>query len=69
MPEPCPFLDRKFPAVSIIRPVSTNPKIFGAVQAINGFITDGLFIGHERDGLVNLLLELAEEADEAQRQC
>jgi Ferritin-like domain len=69
MPEPCPFLDPKFPAVSIIRPVSTNPKIFGAVQAIIGFITDGLFIGHERDRLVNLLLELAEEADEAQRQC
>jgi Ferritin-like domain len=75
MPEPCPFLTdlkppKPFPAVSIIRPVSTNPKIFGAVQAVNGFIADGLFIGHKStDGFVNLLLELAEEADEAQRQC
>ena len=74
MPEPCPFLcDLKpkhtFPAVSIIRPVSINPAIFGAVQAAKGLAADGLFIGHNNDGFVNLLLELAEEADEAQRQC
>jgi Ferritin-like domain len=74
MPEPCPFLcdlkpKKTFPAVSIIRPVSIDPNIFGAVQAAKGLAADGLFIGHEKDGLVNLLLELAEEADEAQRQC
>ena len=30
MPEPCPFLSRKFPVVSIIRPISISTAIFGA---------------------------------------
>jgi hypothetical protein len=72
MPEPCPFLtDLKpsFPAVSIIRPVSTNPNIFGAMRAVNGFIADGLFNGQKNPNFFKVLRELAEEADEAQRQC
>ncbi|MBO0733628.1 MAG: ferritin-like domain-containing protein [Methylocapsa sp.] len=68
MPEPCPFLDRKFPAVSIIRPVSTDPKIFGAVQAVKGFTDDGLFIGQSQ-AFFALINELAQEADQATRHC
>ncbi|MGH6794223.1 MAG: ferritin-like domain-containing protein [Methylocella sp.] len=66
MPEPCPFLSRKFPPVSIIRPVSTNPSIFGAMAAVNGFAADGLFIG-QSDAFFRVVRELAEEADEAPR--
>jgi hypothetical protein len=68
MPEPCPFLNRKFPAVSIIRPVSINPNIFGAVQAVKGLAADGLFTGQSRE-FFKVVGELAEEADEATRQC
>ena len=42
MPEPCPFLDRNLPIVSIIRPTKTEGVATGALQ----FLTDmGLFIG------------------------
>jgi hypothetical protein len=69
MPEPCPFLDRtKFPvAVSIIRPVSTDPTIFGAMAAVNGFIADGLFNGQQSQAFFNLLNGLASKADAAKR--
>jgi hypothetical protein len=43
MPEPCPFLSRKLPVCSIIRPVSTSPAIFGAVAAVTGLAASGLF--------------------------
>ena len=68
MPEPAPFLDRKFPAVSIIRPVSTNPSIFGAVAAAQGFTADGLFIGQSA-AFFATLHALAQAADAATRQC
>jgi hypothetical protein len=68
MPEPCPFLDRKFPAVSIIRPVSTNPAIFGAVAAVKGFTADGLFIGQSSQ-FFSTMAALAQAADAATRQC
>ena len=68
MPEPVPFLDRKFPAVSIIRPVSTNPSIFGAVAAAQGFAADGLFIG-QTSAFIATLHALAVAADVATRQC
>src|SRR6266478_4705065 len=42
MPEPTPFLDRKFPIVSIIRPSETDGAAMGALKA---FTADGLFIG------------------------
>jgi hypothetical protein len=45
MPEPCPFLSRKLPPCSVIRPVSTSTGIFGTQVAVK-FLTDmGLFIG------------------------
>jgi Ferritin-like domain len=73
MPEPTHFLtnnDRKFPPVAIIRPTST--KNGGAVAAVQGFVDDGLFIGHvvygKSDGFVELLFKLAREADAARRE-
>jgi hypothetical protein len=64
MPEPCPFLSRRLPVCSIIRPTSTGAG--GAVATIHSFIKDGLFIGQPRKFL-ELLFDLAEEADEARR--
>jgi hypothetical protein len=69
MPEPCHFLNPKFGPVAIIRP--TSNKLNGATAAVNGFVTDGLFIGQKpfhKPELVQVLLGLAEEADEARRQ-
>jgi len=68
-PEPTHFLNRRFPPVAIIRPMSTAHS--GAVAAVHGLAADGLFIGHtangKSDGLVELLLRLAAQADAAQR--
>jgi hypothetical protein len=65
MPEPCPFLRRKLPKCSIIRPTETHGVAMGAVK----FLTDmGLFIGQSED-FFELLRDLAEEADEARREC
>jgi hypothetical protein len=70
MPEPCHFLDKKFGPVAIIRP--TSIKLNGATAAVNGFITDGLFLNPKTNkndtGIVPVLLRLADEADEARRQ-
>src|ERR1700730_13073547 len=60
MPEPCPFLSRKFPAVSIIRPTSDQGG--GAVATVNAFIKDGLFIGQSNE-FFELLADLASDAD------
>jgi hypothetical protein len=68
MPEPCPFLNRKFPPVSIIRPVSISTKIFGAQQAVAGLKASGLFIGQSAEFFTKVG-KLAEEADEATRKC
>lgn len=64
MPEPCPFLDRKFPAVSIVRPTNTQGAAMGAVTALTN---DGLFIGQPKE-FFQLLHQLAAEADAAQRE-
>jgi hypothetical protein len=64
MPEPCPFLSRKFPAVSIIRPTSDQEG--GAVATVNAFTKDGLFIGQHRE-FFELLADLANDADRASR--
>jgi hypothetical protein len=64
MPEPSPFLSRKFPAVSIIRP--TGIRAGGAVATIKAFKDDGLFIG-QFDQFFQLLNELAADADGAER--
>jgi hypothetical protein len=69
MPEPTHFLDPKFGPVAIIRPTST--KNGGAVASVVSFANDGLFIDpktNKNTGLVQVLMGLAEEADEARRQ-
>ena len=63
MPEPCPFLNRKFPVCSVIRPTETRGVAMGAVK---GLVADGLFIGQSKEFL-QFITELAEEADAARR--
>jgi hypothetical protein len=61
MPEPCPFLDRGLPIVSIIRPTETRGVAMGVVR----FLTDmGLFIG-QSPAFFTLLNQLAQAADHA----
>ena len=66
MPEPCPFIGRKLPRCSVIRPVSTSPGVFGAVVAVEGFIADGLFAG-QTQAFLDFILRLARKADAAER--
>ena len=66
MPEPCPFLSRRFPVCSIIRPTSIHH--FGAVAAVNGLAASNLFLG-QSDAFFDFVLKLAREADEATRKC
>src|SRR5271165_4794746 len=63
MPEPCPFLNSKFPACSIIRPTNTAGAAMGAVK---GLTADGLFIGQSKE-FFTALNTLAAAADAAQR--
>ena len=63
MPEPCPFLSRKFPVCSIIRPTHTKGAAMAAARAL---AQDGLFIGQSQE-FFEALRELAENADEARR--
>jgi hypothetical protein len=63
MPEPTIFLSRKFPVCSIIRPTETEGAAMGAVKALTD---DGLFIGQHQK-FFDFLAELAEAADEAER--
>jgi hypothetical protein len=63
MPEPCPFLSRKLPVVSIIRPTRSEGVANGALK----FLTDmGLFIGQSPEFFEFMRL-LAEQADAARR--
>ena len=61
MPEPCPFLSRRFPICSIIRPTETKGAAMGAVK---GLTADGLFIGQTPE-FFQLLADLATDADQA----
>jgi hypothetical protein len=63
MPEPTVLLNKQFPAVSIIRPTNTQGAAMGALKALTA---DGLFIGQSQE-FFQLLQDLAEDADEAQR--
>jgi hypothetical protein len=63
MPEPCPFLNPKFPACSIIRPTNTAGAAMGAVKALTA---DGLFIGQSPE-FFSAVKALAAAADAAQR--
>src|SRR5215510_4321632 len=61
MPEPCPFLDRSLPIVSIIRPTKTEGIAMGALT----FLTNmGLFIGQSQ-AFFAYMTELAQAADHA----
>lgn len=65
MPEPCPFLSRKLPPCSIIRPTETR----GIARAVVSFLSAmGLFIG-QPPAFFELLKDLARDADEARRGC
>jgi YceI-like domain len=59
------FLSRKLPKCSIIRPTETHGVAMGAVKFLTAM---GLFIGQSED-FFELLRDLAEEADEARREC
>jgi len=64
MPEPCPFLSRKLPPCSIIRPTETKGIAMGVVNFLTAM---GLFKG-QSPAFYALLRDLAEDADEAKRQ-
>src|ERR1700758_3678292 len=69
MPEPTLFLNEKLGPVSIIRPTSTQQG--GAVASVVSFVEDGLFLDpstNKNTGIVDKLMRLANEADEARRQ-
>lgn len=64
MPEPCPFLSRKLPPCSIIRPTETK----GVAMAVVNFLTAmGLFIG-QPPTFFEVLKDLAADADHARRE-
>src|SRR6266536_1509711 len=63
MPEPCPFLSRKYPVCSVIRPTETNGI---DIKVVNFLTAMGLFIG-QSPAFFDLLHDLAEDADKARR--
>ena len=64
MPEPCPFLSRKLPPCSIIRPTET----LGVATGVVNFLTAmGLFKGQSA-GFFEMLHDLATDADKARRE-
>ena len=64
MPEPCAFISKALPRCAIIRP--TGRGQIDATGAITGFIADGLFTSQNKE-FVQLLLDMAAEADRARR--
>jgi hypothetical protein len=64
-PVPCEFVSPQLPHCAVIRPTSAGQ--IDAVGAIKGFIADGLFIG-QSPYFAKFLLDLAQQADAAQRQ-
>jgi len=63
MPEPCPFLSRSLPIVSIIRPTNTEGAATGALAFLTAM---GLFIGQSQ-GFFAYMKQLAQDADAATR--
>jgi hypothetical protein len=61
MPEPCEFLNRKFPRCSIIRPTATKNAAMGALNALTA---SGLFTG-QSNAFCQALRTIASEADAA----
>jgi hypothetical protein len=64
MPEPCPFLSRKLPRCSVIRPTETKGAAMGALKFLTAM---GLFIGQSPEFFA-VMRELAEDADAARRE-
>ena len=64
MPEPCPFISRKLPKCSVIRPTETKGIAMGVVNFLTAM---GLFIG-QSPAFFSLMRDLAEDADEATRE-
>jgi len=64
MPEPCPFLSRDLPIVSIIRPTETRGVAMGVVNFLTAM---GLFIGQSKQFFA-MLQDLAADADTARRE-
>jgi len=63
MPEPCPFLHRNLPIVSIARPIPTEDV---AMTTVNFLTSMGLFIG-QSPAFFAYLSGLAQDADRARR--
>ena len=63
MPEPCPFLNRKLPPCSIIRPTETKGI---AMNVVNLLTAMGLFVG-QSPTFFSMMRELAADADRATR--
>jgi len=63
MPEPCPFISRKLPPCSIIRPTETKGVAMGALNFLTAM---GLFIG-QSPAFFALMRDLATDADQARR--
>src|SRR5213596_654919 len=61
MPEPCPFLSRSLPIVSIIRPTNTNGAAMGALRFLTAM---GLFRG-QSPAFFAYMSQLAQAADAA----
>src|SRR5436190_13301979 len=61
MPEPCPFLSRSLPIVSIIRPTNTNGVAMGALRFLTAM---GLFRG-QSPAFFAYMTQLAQAADAA----
>ena len=64
-PVPCEFISPKLPHCAVIRP--TSDKFGGAVATIASFTEDNLFFGQPQE-FFKEVNQLAEAADEAQRQ-
>ena len=63
MPEPCPFISRKLPPCSVIRPTETRGIAMGVVSFLTAM---GLFIG-QSPAFFALMRDLASDADRARR--
>jgi len=61
MPEPCPFLNRSLPIVSVIRPLKTR-----ATDVLQFLMAMGLFIG-QSPAFFAYMTQLAQAADHARR--
>jgi hypothetical protein len=64
MPEPCPFISRKLPRCSVIRPTETKGIAMGVVNFLTAM---GLFLG-QSPAFFSLMRDLAEDADATTRE-